>query len=551
MDNRQQATQLRKQAMAALNGGDRATAARLFYEATKLTPDHQESWLWLGRSLDALETKRQAFEHLLTINPNSGAAQQAREELARLQPPSFTQFLQPSAAPPPPNIPPPQASYHPIVTSPSTLPPSQGASPVRKKKGKGSGVATTCLTAAVILFLSLGFALLGIVFLNPTAREEVAREWSILSGAITPTPAQTEAGVAKVANTPVKPSATSEAVEEVAKPTSTVEEPTATPKAPTATPLPASTSKGTSKGKIAFISGASLYLMNPDGSDQVKLADKVLSWGPVWSPDGTKIVFLSQIDNPDGLVYVIKIDGSEEVVLKNIDHLDLAWSPDGSKIVFASGKDRSNGYYQIYTVESDGSNLKKLTNTVKSSNQGPIWSPDGKEIAFISNGQVYVMDANGLLDNEGLEPTKITEGVIYNEKLTWLPDGKRIAAIDFWDVYLIDVDSKKSTKISDVPQPFLSVDGKKVAFTCNFTDEWRGASTEICTINADGSGKTRLTKTKAVNTNPTWSPDGQKIAFISDRDGSSEVYVMNADGSEPTRLTNNTEAESYPVWSPR
>jgi len=96
MDNRHQATQLRKQAMAVLNGGDRATAARLFYEATKLTPDHQESWLWLGRTLDNNDHKRQAFEYVLAINPNSNAAQLAREELARLQNPLQTQVLQPS-----------------------------------------------------------------------------------------------------------------------------------------------------------------------------------------------------------------------------------------------------------------------------------------------------------------------------------------------------------------------------------------------------------------------------------------------------------------------
>ena len=47
-----------------------------------------------------------------------------------------------------------------------------------------------------------------------------------------------------------------------------------------------------------------------------------------------------------------------------------------------------------------------------------------------------------------------------------------------------------------------------------------------------------------------WSPDGSKIAFVSDRDGNDEIYVMNADGSNQTRLTNNTVTDISPVWSP-
>jgi dipeptidyl aminopeptidase/acylaminoacyl peptidase len=69
-------------------------------------------------------------------------------------------------------------------------------------------------------------------------------------------------------------------------------------------------------------------------------------------------------------------------------------------------------------------------------------------------------------------------------------------------------------------------------------------------MEADGSNPTRLTVTSAFDGFPTWSPDGSRIAFESDRDGNSEIYVMNADGSDQTRLTTDPAFDGFPDWSP-
>ena len=69
-------------------------------------------------------------------------------------------------------------------------------------------------------------------------------------------------------------------------------------------------------------------------------------------------------------------------------------------------------------------------------------------------------------------------------------------------------------------------------------------------MNADGSGVTRLTNNTSSDAYPVFSPDGQKIAFTSTRDGNSEIYLMNADGTNQTRLTNNTSFDGWPSFSP-
>jgi len=112
----------------------------------------------------------------------------------------------------------------------------------------------------------------------------------------------------------------------------------------------------------------------------------------------------------------------------------------------------------------------------------------------------------------------------------------------------MNADGSDQTRLTfsagDDANPSWSPDGSKIAFSSN-----RDGTYEIYVMDPNGSNQTPL-PTTAEGTEPDWSPDGSKIAFQSDRDGDFEIYVMNADGSGQTPLTVNDSHDANPVWSP-
>jgi TolB protein len=207
-------------------------------------------------------------------------------------------------------------------------------------------------------------------------------------------------------------------------------------------------------------------------------------------------------------------------ILQSAVDVEPVWSPDGRHIAFTSGRDNTMMNYidtNIYVMDAEGSNIKQLTGAGHE-DAGPDWSPNGKKIAYVSK-DTFTSEGN-LLEN----PT--------------------------WNIYLIDVDGSNEIQLTNDPPNELEVawspDGTQLAFI----SDRNGHDFDIYVMNVDGSDVVQVTNDAGNEFGPAWSPDSSQIAFNSDHNGNVQLFVMNADGSDIAQLTSDKSNSAYAAWSP-
>lgn len=294
-------------------------------------------------------------------------------------------------------------------------------------------------------------------------------------------------------------------------------------------------------GKIVYVSNESgndeIYIINADGTGKTNITnDPEGDTLPRWSPDGTRLIFVSARDGGTDL-FSMKPDGSDVQQLTTGGSVASPnYSYDGSKILYVDNGD-------IYTINPDGTGKQQLTNDTLAA--VAIWSPDNSKVAYSHEDpdddsvDLYMMNADGSGKHVILE----TNDFAFYQ--SWSPDGTKIAYANYpadtfeGEIYTINPDGSQNTQLSNTGgqvniyagQSSWSQDSTRLIFTqANVND----GVFDLMMINRDGTDQ-HIVKTDS--TVGSWSPDNTQIlANNYGGDFDLGLFVVSTDGSEQNRV---------------
>ncbi len=267
----------------------------------------------------------------------------------------------------------------------------------------------------------------------------------------------------------------------------------------------------------------------------------------------TQIAFVSRRSiKQRGEIYIMDWDGKQlrRVTRNGMGNNAPAWSPDGKWLAYSSFKSRTPGVFILPT--NGGREFRVSSNSAQAI--GGNFSPDSRYFTFSQlagkdyrrrNYEIYLYDMVTRVKK------RLTRNFGIDVSPAFSPDGKKIVfstgRAGNPHIYVMNVDGSGVHSITSKgnynTEPEWSPRGDRIVFTGRVTD---GSSIDIVTVNPDGSDLRRLTGGQRRNESPTWSPDGRNIAFSSDRTGRKYVYVMTSAGTQLVRLQPGQE----PAWSP-
>jgi dipeptidyl aminopeptidase/acylaminoacyl peptidase len=287
------------------------------------------------------------------------------------------------------------------------------------------------------------------------------------------------------------------------------------------------------------------------------------------------IISVPQAQNNNNLVlFVSDRDGNREIYSMNPDgenwkqltrdeaqDLQPRWSPDRSKIAFVSMRD--NDLMNIYTMSVDGGNLRRLTTENSAHHEYPAWSPDGRYIAYVSdttgNYEIYIMDA------DGSNPRRLTETEDYEYAPVWSPDGRSIVfqreLPSFANkIFTMNTDGSGQRQLiqdlenesDNFSSPVWSPDGQQLAFAVAYFFSNGSSVTEINVLDMQSSNATPRLLTSYndtfVNT-VSWSPDGASLVYDLDGNGNNVIGILGIEDSSTRIVTADDYYGAEPSWS--
>lgn len=302
--------------------------------------------------------------------------------------------------------------------------------------------------------------------------------------------------------------------------------------------------------RIVFSAQGALWIMPFSGGKATRITPWTMEpTAPVWSPDGSSIVFQNYTTEGNYHLWSIAPNGADARELTSGPHDDRepAWSPDGKTVVFSSDRG-GGGQYKIWALDLAGGGLRQLTQG-EGAESNPMVSPDGQQVVFVDTARLYTAPLAGgerSLVGPGIAPAYSPAGElvyqtpqrvltvggaevsgeedVFTFPVRWLPDGR----------FLYTADGKIRIRNADGTGP------TDVPFSAELTVR-RPVFNTTKPGGFDELGDRPVTGISG----PVLSPDGQSVAFVALND----VWVMKI-GEAPVRLTNDKDRDGSPQWTP-
>lgn len=290
-----------------------------------------------------------------------------------------------------------------------------------------------------------------------------------------------------------------------------------------------------------------------DGSTnltQITFASEGADFDPDVDRAGRFVVWASTMHRPTADLYLKSVDGKTvtQLTADPADDVMPAFSPDGKKIAFASNR---SGNWDIFVMPIDGGQVTQITSDADAELH-PSWSPDGRMIAFCRFGsqserwEIWVVDS--------MNPS-LRQFLDYGLFPQWSPDSKQSKILfqrsrqrgsrlhSIWTIDYVNGQALYPTEIiaaanAAAINPAWSPDGQRISFVTVVEPEAMGAESatarpgqsDVWVVNVDGTGKTNVTNGQFANFQPTWGADG-RIYFVSDRSGMDHIWAVAVDRS--------------------
>jgi TolB protein len=294
---------------------------------------------------------------------------------------------------------------------------------------------------------------------------------------------------------------------------------------------------------LGYVTSSDVYLMDVERRILVDTRVHHAAAGAgLWSPDLGRMAF---VDSRQNNIVLIDIDARSTQRITNVEaqYFSAQWSPDGTRFGYVSDAD---GDFEIYIMDMSSGSVEQITHN-DFPESGFLWLPDGRRITYGTLVEQDFVPVVRDLDMQTIE--LLPQNIEITFLPIWSPVRDSFAYVNVrgnrQEVYLIDTQTQLPRLLRPVDATYFqgmvwSPDGRYL------TTQMDG---DLYVLDAQTGERLDLQGSGAANHSPAWSPNGRRLAFVSNRDGNHDVYILDLASGTIMNVSNNIQFNVNPAWA--